>query len=139
MKTSSYFPQQMLSNAKLPSLKSLPTFLPHKVRRKWRATKSRIHSRQTPTSSITTLQTSLSPSDTIRSLRTHHWSHYDAQYLMLAVVGIFCLSMIQEPGPIVKTLIATLLMSSLLFPATRQFFLPFLPIAGYLVLFFTCK
>ncbi|KAF2760120.1 aureobasidin resistance protein Aur1 [Pseudovirgaria hyperparasitica] len=128
----------MLSNVKIP-FKALPTLLPHKVRRKWRATKSRIRSRQTPTSSIASLQSSFSPTDTLRSLRTHHWSHYDAQYLLLAIVGIFCLSVIQEPGPIFKTFVATLLMSSLVLPVTRQFFLNFLPIAAYLLLFYSCK
>lgn len=55
------------------------------------------------------------------------------------ILGIFCLSVIEYPGALLKTLIATLLMVSLLLPITRQFFLPFLPIASYLVLFYSCR
>jgi hypothetical protein len=120
-------------------LPSLPTILPHRLRRKFRSTRSKIRSRQTPTSSISALQTSFNPRDTLRSLRDHHWSVYDAQYLFLAVVGIFALCVIQSPGPMVKTAVATLLMLSLLLPVTRQFFLPFLPIAAWLVFFFSCQ
>jgi hypothetical protein len=120
-------------------LPSLPTILPHRLRRKFRSTRSKIRSRQTPTSSISALQTSFNPKDTLRSLRDHHWSVYDAQYLFLAFVGIFALCVIQSPGPMVKTAVATLLMLSLLLPVTRQFFLPFLPIAAWLVFFFSCQ
>ncbi|KAF2088609.1 PAP2-domain-containing protein [Saccharata proteae CBS 121410] len=118
---------------------ALPSLVPHKVRRKWRATKSKIHSRQTPTSSISSLNTSFSPTDTLKSLRAHRWSYYDGQYLFLAVVGIFALSVIEEPGPMFKTFVATLLMGSMVIPATRQFFLPFLPAITWLVLFYSCK
>jgi len=69
----------------------------------------------------------------------HQWSPYDAQYLFLALIGIFALSIIQSPGPLIKTMVASLLMLSLLLPVTRQFFLPFLPIAGWLVLFYACQ
>ncbi|KAK8178693.1 aureobasidin resistance protein Aur1 [Phyllosticta citribraziliensis] len=126
--------------ATLPAWRpSLPVLVPHKVRRKWRATKSKIRSRQSPTSSVSSLETSTSPSDTLRSLRNHQWSYYDAQYIFLAIVGIFALSVIEEPGPIFKTFVATLLMGSMVIPATRQFFLPFLPAITWLVLFYSCK
>ncbi|THW31218.1 PAP2-domain-containing protein [Aureobasidium pullulans] len=120
-------------------LPSLPTMLPHRLRRKFRSTRSKIRSRQTPTSSISSLQTSFNPRDTLQTLRDHQWSVYDAQYIFLAVVGIFALCVIQSPGPMVKTTVATLLMLSLLLPVTRQFFLPFLPIAAWLVFFFSCQ
>lgn len=129
----------MFSSTRIPGWKAIPVFIPHRVRRKWRATKSRIRSRQTPTSSLSALNTSFSPSDTIKSLRAHRWSYYDAQYIFLAILAIFCLSFMQSPGPLGKTLAMALLMGSLVIPATRQFFLPFLPIAGYLLLFFSCK
>ncbi|KAI7679219.1 PAP2-domain-containing protein, partial [Hortaea werneckii] len=83
--------------------------------------------------------TSFNPADTIRALRTHHWSFYDAQYLFLAVLGIFSLCVIQSPGPMMKTLVATLLMTGLVIPITRQFLLPFLPIASWLILFYACQ
>lgn len=120
-------------------LPSLPAILPHRLRRKFRSTRSKIRSRQTPSSSISALQTSFNPKDTLRSLRQHQWSVYDAQYIFLAIVGIFALCVIQSPGPMVKTAVATLLMLSLLLPITRQFFLPFLPIAAWLVFFFSCQ
>ncbi len=81
----------------------------------------------------------MSPADTIRALRRHRWSFYDGQYLVLAVLGIFSLCIIESPGPLVKTVIATLLMTSLIIPLTRQFFLPFLPIISWLVLFYACR
>ncbi|KAI6860519.1 PAP2-domain-containing protein [Hortaea werneckii] len=132
--------QRFFTKSKLPlSWPSLPVILPHRLRRKFRSTRSRIRSRQTPTSSISSLNTSFNPADTIRALRTHHWSFYDAQYLFLAVLGIFSLCVIQSPGPMMKTLVATLLMTGLVIPITRQFLLPFLPIASWLILFYACQ
>lgn len=113
--------------------------MPHRIRRRFRATRSKISSRSSPTSSIASLETSFNPADTIRALRTHHWSYTDAQYLFLAVLGIFSLSMMQHPGPMMKTLISTALMTGMVIPITRQFILPFLPIAGWLVLFYSCQ
>ncbi|MCJ1338525.1 Aureobasidin resistance protein Aur1 [Bachmanniomyces sp. S44760] len=105
------------------------------MRRKLR---SRIRSRQSPSSAITSVQTSFRPSDTLRSLRAHKWSYYDAQYLLLILLGIFSFSIIQSPGPLTKTAVGSLILVSLLLPITRQFFLPFLPIAGWLIFFFAC-
>ncbi|PUU79668.1 hypothetical protein B9Z19DRAFT_1100716 [Tuber borchii] len=113
---------------------SIPGF--HRVRRKFA---SRVRSGQSPTSSLAKLQTSYDPADTIRALRAHRWSYWDGQYLFLVILGIFCLSVIETPGAIIKTLISTLLITSLILPITRQFFLPFLPIAGWLVLFYACR
>ncbi|KAL7266493.1 Phosphatidylinositol:ceramide phosphoinositol transferase (IPC synthase) [Rhizina undulata] len=127
---------------------STPTFTKHKLmgwpsipalNRMRRRFGSRMRSGQSPTSSLATLQTSFNPADTLRALRSHRWSFYDGQYLILIILGIFSLSVIEEPGAIIKTLIATALMLSLLMPITRQFFLPFLPIASWLVLFYACR
>lgn len=126
----------MLSPTKVAGLSA---FIPHRVRRKWRATKSRIHSRQSVTSSIASLETSWSPSDTIKALRTHPWSIYDAQYLFLAIVAIFSLSVSEAPGPFAKTFAATALLAGILVPATRQFLLPLLPTLTWLFLFNSCK
>jgi hypothetical protein len=49
------------------------------------------------------------------------------------------LSIIESPGPLVKTTVATLLLASLVFPITRQFFRPFMPIAAYLIWFYACR
>lgn len=100
---------------------------------------SRMRSGQSPASNIAKLQTSFDPHDTLRALRAHRWSPYDAQYLVLAILGIFSLSVIEEPGALAKTFVAALLMTSLLLPVTRQFVLPALPVFSWLTLFFSCR
>jgi hypothetical protein len=130
---------QKMARTKVPGLSALPALIPHRVRRKWRATRSRIRSRQSPTSSIASLDWSFSPADTLRSLRTHPWSIYDAQYLFLAVILIFSLSVSESPGPFAKTFLATLLMGGLVLPITRQFLLPGLPALTWILLFSSCK
>lgn len=116
--------------------RSIQLLVPHRLRRKLR---SKLRNRQSPASSITSLQTSISPTHTIRALQSHRWSLYDGQYLLLALVGIFSLCVIQSPGPLAKTAVATLLLISLVLPITQQFFLPFLPIAAYLTLFYAAS
>lgn len=116
--------------------RSIQLLLPHRIRRKLR---SRLRNRQSPASSITLLQTSFSPIHTLRALQSHRWSQYDGQYLLLAFLGIFSLCVIQSPGPFVKTIVATLLLTSLVLPITRQFFLPFLPIAAWLIFFYAAS
>lgn len=116
--------------------RSIQTLLPHRMRRKLR---SKIRTRQSPASTITALQTSFSPVDTLRSLQAHRWTFHDGQYLFLALLGIFSLCLVTTPGALVKFSIAALLLTSLVFPITRQFFLPFLAIAAYLIFFYTCR
>lgn len=131
--------QRFFSVAKLPlTWPSLPVMMPHRLRRRFRSTRSRIRSRQSPTSSIASLNTSINPADTLRALRTHHWSYYDAQYLFLAIVAIFSLCVIQSPGAFTKTCIVAGYMGLLVIPMSGQFFLPFLPVAVYLMLFYSC-
>ncbi|KIX92267.1 uncharacterized protein Z520_12013 [Fonsecaea multimorphosa CBS 102226] len=116
--------------------KSLQLLVPHRLRRRLR---SKLRNRSSPASSLASLKTSFSPADTLRSLQNHRWSIYDGQWLFLAIVGIFSLSIIEFPGPLVKTAVATLLLASLIFPITRQFFRPFMPIAAYLIFFYACR
>ena len=116
--------------------RSIQLLVPHRIRRRLR---SKLRNRQSPASSITSLQTSFSPTHTIRALQSHRWSLYDGQYLLLAFLGIFSLCVIQTPGALVKTAVATLLLTSLVLPITRQFFLPFLPIAAWLVFFYAAS
>ena len=116
--------------------RSFQLLVPHRMRRKLQ---SKLRSRIAPASSISALQTSLSPADTLKSLQKHRWTLYDFQYLGLIILGIFSLSVISVPGPLTKTALATLLLISLLLPITRQFFLPFLPIAAWLVFFYSCQ
>ena len=114
-----------------------PKQAPHSKRRST-STHKRHHTAPTH-GPVWAVEQSLSPYKTLKSLRNHKWSPYDGQYLILAIIGIFCLCAIEEPGPITKTCIATLLLGSLVVPLTRQFFLPFLPIAAWLVLFYTSR
>ncbi|EAW09570.1 phosphatase PAP2 family protein [Aspergillus clavatus NRRL 1] len=116
--------------------RSIQLLVPHRMRRKIR---SKLRSRISPASSISSLQTSFSPMDTLRQLQCHRWTLYDFQYLLLLIVGIFSLSVMESPGPLAKTAAFTLLLISLLLPITRQFFLPFLPIAGWLIFFYACQ
>jgi inositol phosphorylceramide synthase catalytic subunit len=116
--------------------RSIQLLVPHRLRRRLR---SKLRNRQSPASSITALQTSFSPTQTIRALRSHRWSLYDGQYLLLAFLGIFSLCVIQSPGALVKITVATLLLTSLVLPITRQFFLPFLPIAAWLIFYYAAS
>jgi hypothetical protein len=125
------------TKAKMPfSWPSIPNPIPRRYRRRLR---SKFRSVTSPASNITNIETSFNPKDTIRALRTHRWSVYDAKYLILIIIAVFSLSISQAPGPLMKTAAASLLMLALLMPATRQFFLPFLPIATWLVFFFNAR
>ena len=114
---------------------SIPTIIPHRIRRKLR---SRVRSRQSPSTAFGRLHTSYSPADTIDSLRLHRWSFYDGQYLILTILGIFSLCIISSPGPLVKTALATFIITALILPITRQFLLPSLAIWSWLVFFYAC-
>ncbi|RMD42045.1 hypothetical protein DV735_g3099, partial [Chaetothyriales sp. CBS 134920] len=116
--------------------RSITMLVPHRLRRKLR---SKLRNRQAPSSSVAVLQTSFSPSDTLRSLQHHKWSWHDGQWLILAFLGIFSLCIIESPGPLTKMIVATLLGISLILPVTRQFFLPFMPIAAYLISFYSAR
>ena len=102
--------------------------------------------------SVSALETSFSPTKTIESLRLHRWSGtdfscelyliclgLDGHYIFLSIIGIFALSVIESPGPIFKTLLATLLIAGLVIPITRQFLLPGLPVVTWAVLFYSAR
>lgn len=129
--------QKAYTSQKLPLawLPSMPALISHRIRRKLR---SRIRSRQSPSSSLSSLETSWSPADTLRSLRAHRWSFYDGQYLIIVILAIFTLCIIPSVGPLLKTFVASLYLVSLILPVTRQFSLPFLPIATWLTFFYAC-
>lgn len=116
--------------------KSLQLLVPHRLRRRLR---SKLRNRQSPASSLATLQTSFSPFDTLRALQAHRWSVLDGQWLLIVILGVFCLSIMENPGPLVKTGVTTLLLISVLLPVTRQFFLPAMPIFAYLIWFYACR
>jgi hypothetical protein len=138
MSIPNYYPSSFTKpKIKMPfAWPSIPNPIPRRIRRRLRA---RFRSALSPASSIASIETSFRPSDTLRALRTHRWSHYDGQYLLLIIISIFSLSISQAPGPLVKTGAASLLMLALLIPVTRQFFLPVLPIFTWLLFFFNAR
>ncbi|RKF71604.1 Inositol phosphorylceramide synthase catalytic subunit aur1 [Golovinomyces cichoracearum] len=115
---------------------SIPNPIPRRYRRRLR---SKFRSSISPTTNITSIETSYNPVDTIRELRAHKWSVYDAKYLLLVIITVFSLSVSQAPGPIVKTGAASLLILALLVPVSRQFFLPALPILTWVFFFFNAR
>ncbi|ROV93529.1 hypothetical protein VSDG_06823 [Cytospora chrysosperma] len=88
--------------------------------------------------SITGLQTSFNPMDGVRTIQRRRWHWLDIQYPALAAFMIFSLTIAPMPMffkivvPIVSLLVC-------LMPATRQFFLPSMPIWIYLLYFFSSR
>jgi inositol phosphorylceramide synthase catalytic subunit len=118
-----------------------PVSIPNPIPRRYRARRlrSKLRARQSPASSITSVETSFSPSLTLRKLSLHKWTVYDAQYLLLLILGIFALLISPAPGPLAKMGMVILLIAVLIIPVTSQFFFPFLPILTWLVFFFSCR
>lgn len=87
---------------------------------------------------ITGLQTSFNPMDGLRTIRRRRWHWLDIQYPTLAAFMIFSLTIapmhvfFKIAVPIVSLLVC-------LMPATRQFFLPSMPIWIYLLYFFSSR
>lgn len=57
----------------------------------------------------------------------------------MALSFTFCFFVIDNPPFLVRLAIASLLVLACLIPVTSQFFFPFLPIACWLILFYTCQ
>ncbi|KAI6245503.1 Inositol phosphorylceramide synthase catalytic subunit aur1 [Erysiphe necator] len=127
------------SYVKAKMLFSWLSFLNPIPRRYRRRLRSKFRSSISPTTNIAAVETSFNPRDTVRALRAHKWSAYDAKYLILIVITVFCLSVSRAPGPILKTGAASLLIAVLLIPVTRQFFLPVLPILTWVLFFFNAR
>ncbi|CAO3569222.1 unnamed protein product [Mortierella alpina] len=75
---------------------------------------------------------------TIKPLQQHHYTLFDLQYLFLFVLFSFCYGIMDKPVwfklPIALTSVALLIPRR-----TRQFMLPFLAIAAWLILFYCCR
>ncbi|KAG0335866.1 Aureobasidin resistance protein Aur1 [Podila horticola] len=75
---------------------------------------------------------------TIRPLQQHQYTLFDLQYVFLFVLFSFCYYIMDKP--IWFKLPIALFASGLLIPKkTRQFMLPFLAIAAWLILFYCCR
>jgi len=75
---------------------------------------------------------------TFRPLQQHHYTLYDLQYVFLFVLFSFCYWIMDKPVwlklPVALTSIALLIPRR-----TRQFMLPFLAVAAWLLLFYCCR
>ena len=87
---------------------------------------------------VASMQRSFNPADGLRALRRHRWNVYDIQHFITALFVLF--SFVIAPIPIViDVAVVAGYMLLLLMPATRQFFLPSLPIWAYLFYFFASR
>ncbi|KAG0198391.1 Aureobasidin resistance protein Aur1 [Mortierella sp. GBA30] len=75
---------------------------------------------------------------TILPLRNHHYTLFDLQYLFLFVLFSFCYYIMDKPVWF-KLPIALGAVGLLIPRKTRQFMLPFLAIAAWLILFYCCR
>ncbi|KAF9934080.1 Aureobasidin resistance protein Aur1 [Mortierella alpina] len=75
---------------------------------------------------------------TLKPLQQHHYTLFDLQYLFLFVLFSFCYGIMDKPVwfklPIALTSVGLLIPRR-----TRQFMLPFLAIAAWLILFYCCR
>lgn len=89
-------------------------------------------------SNVAAIQRSFNPADGLRALRRHRWNVYDIQHAITAVFVVF--SFVIAPIPIyIDIAVVAGYALLLLMPATRQFFLPSLPIWTYLFYFFASR
>jgi hypothetical protein len=130
-------PNFALAKFSFPWPTSIPNLIPYRYRA--RRLRSKLRARQSPASSIASVETSFSPSLTLRKLTLHKWTTCDTQYLLLLVLGIFALLISPAPGPLAKMGMVIALITALIVPVTSQFFFPFLPILTWLVFFFSCR
>lgn len=90
------------------------------------------------TTSYGNITFSLDPRDTFDALRRHRWRALDAQWLFLLALGAFALSIAQAPL-LFKIAFCAGIVLLLIIPILSQFFLPFMPVACWLVFFFSCR
>ncbi|KAF9112082.1 Aureobasidin resistance protein Aur1 [Mortierella sp. AM989] len=75
---------------------------------------------------------------TVRPLRKHRYTLYDLQYVFLFILFSFCYYIMDKPVWF-KLPIALGAIGLLIPRKTRQFMLPFLAIAAWLILFYCCR
>lgn len=124
-------PALLTEHVNLAFLNRLPA---RYVRRRPRAKSNTTHRGE----DITSLQNSFNFWDGLRDLQKHQWRLADLQYVVLAGLTLFSLYM-APPAPALKLFALMGAAWVLLMPATRQFFLPSLPIWVWLLYFFTSR
>jgi hypothetical protein len=85
------------------------------------------------------LETSLSPSVTLKRLQTHQWQRSDLIYVLHAVNALFWTALMQAPPFPLKLLIPVLWVIVLLVPLTSQFFLPATPVFSWLITYYSSR
>lgn len=71
-------------------------------------------------------------------LRQHTYSSHDLQYVFIFILFSFCYTVINKPAWF-KLPIVLLSLASLIPRRTRAFMLPFLAVASWLILFYSCR
>ncbi|EPQ53302.1 PAP2-domain-containing protein [Gloeophyllum trabeum ATCC 11539] len=82
---------------------------------------------------------SLSPSDTIARLRKHTFTLSDSIYVFHLALAAFWITLMQFPPFPYKLLIPILYAIFLLIPLTSQFFLPAIPVASWVLTFYSSR
>ena len=88
--------------------------------------------------SLTALNTTLNPLESIRYLGRRRWHLFDAQYFLFAGLVLFSLA-ISPSAPLIKTAAVVAGVTLMLIPATGQFLIPGAGIWTYLIFFFLSK
>lgn len=123
----------------LSSFRPLYSRVSRRMRRRARLWRSTYRNRQTSVSSVSPLSRSCSALDTLTLLYQHRWSLRDGHYLLLASISIWALCIMENMGAMAKGLTVVLYFVLLILPITSQFFLPFSPIATWLLLLFSSR
>lgn len=71
-------------------------------------------------------------------LQQHTYSTHDLQYVFLFIIFLFCYTVVNKPVWF-KLSIVLLSLTSLVPRRTRAFMLPFLAVASWLILFYSCR
>ncbi|THH16086.1 hypothetical protein EW146_g4505 [Bondarzewia mesenterica] len=82
---------------------------------------------------------SLSPRDTLKRLQNHSFAFSDLIYVFHILLAIFWITIMEVPGFPFKLGIPIFYAVLLLIPLTSQFFLPFTPIAMWLLTFYSSR
>lgn len=85
------------------------------------------------------LDTSLSPSVTLKRLRAHQWQRSDLIYVLHVVNAFFWTALMQTPQFPFKLLIPAVWVIALLVPFTSQFFLPATPVLSWLITYYSSR
>lgn len=89
--------------------------------------------------SLQRLHTSFSAMDGVRKLKAHKWRKRDLQYCVTLPILLYAYIICESPSFIPRTLFVLFYIYLCLAPVFSQFFLPFLPTATYLILFYVCR